>query len=163
MDIMVNWMENTPLAQWVVSVAMLWPILEIFHFLGLSLLLGSMLIVDLRLLGFFPSISITTTHKLLPWAFAGFGFNLITGVLFLFGDPSRYVYHTGFQLKMVLVLIAGLNALLFYWKIKPAMHSWGYQSPPTRLARIVAFLSLLVWFSVLVLGRLIPYVSTGTG
>jgi hypothetical protein len=62
---------------------------------------------------------------------------------------------------MVLVLIAGLNALWFIWKINPRVASWDvYGDTPTE-AKVVAVLSLVAWFGVLLLGRLIPYVGTG--
>ncbi len=161
MENLTHWMENSALGQWVFSIGWVWPVAEIFHFIGLSLLLGSMLIVDLRLMGFFRQITIETTHKLLPWAIAGFTINLITGVLFLFGDPARYAANIGFQIKVILILIAGLNALYFFWKIRPDMNSWSKDAKPPLIARTVAFLSLGVWFSILLLGRLIPYVGTG--
>jgi hypothetical protein len=161
METLTQWMESSLLGQWVTATGWVWPAAEIFHFIGLSLLLGSMLIVDLRLLGFFRTISIETTHKLLPWAIAGFVINLVTGTLFLFGDPFRYAANIGFRIKFVLIIIAGLNALLFYWKIQPTMKNWGQNTSPPIFAKSVALLSLLVWFSVLLLGRLIPYVGTG--
>ena len=161
MQTIVNWMENSQLNEWVFSIGWVWPVAEIFHFIGLSLLLGSMLIVDLRLFGFFRTISIAATHKLLPWAIGGFVINLITGVLFLFGDPTRYASNIGFRIKLVLIVVAGLNALLFFWKIKPGMNSWGVGDKPPLLAKSVAVLSLGIWFSILLLGRLIPYVGTG--
>ena len=102
-----------------------------------------------------------TTHKLLRWAAIGFGFNLITGVLFLFGDPYRYAANIGFRIKAILILVAGLNALWFYIKIKPVMGDWGPDDNPPMIAKTIAVVSLGVWFSILLLGRLIPYVGTG--
>ncbi len=134
---------------------------EILHFIGLSLLLGSMLIIDLRLFGFFRSIAIGTTHKLLKWAAIGFALNLVTGVLFLFGDPYRYAANIGFRIKAVLILVAGLNALWFYIKIKPIMGSWGPDDEPPLVAKTIAVVSLGAWVCILILGRLIPYVGTG--
>jgi hypothetical protein len=160
-ETLVSWMASHPINNWITSVGLVWPIAEIIHFIGLSLLLGSLLIVDLRLLGFFRSISIATTHKLLPWAIVGFSMNLMTGVLFLFGDPHRYSSNIGFRIKAVLIVIAGLNALWFYWKIKPAMGDWGAHDDTPVLAKTIAVLSLGIWFGVLFLGRLIPYVGTG--
>jgi hypothetical protein len=153
--------ERTALHTWVETSALLWPILEIVHFIGLSALLGSMLVIDLRLAGLFRHINIAATHKLLPVAFIGFGLNLTSGTLFFFGNPTRYAANMGFILKMSLVLIAGLNALWFWWKINPLMKTCepGVELPV--LAKIIAGISLGVWFGVLLLGRLIPYVSTG--
>ena len=161
MESLTNWMENSPINQWITSVGLVWPIAEIFHFIGLSLLLGSMLIIDLRLFGFFRSIAMETTHKLLKWAGIGFALNLVTGVLFLFGDPYRYAANIGFRIKAVLILVAGLNALWFYIKIKPIMGSWDPQDDPPLVAKTIAVVSLGAWICILLLGRMIPYVGTG--
>lgn len=135
--------------------------MEITHFIGLTLLMGGLLVVDLRMLGLFTSLSLTASHKVLPLVLLGFALNLTTGVLFFVGDPMRYSVNVGFQVKMILVLLAGANAFLFH------MQDW--LKPQSSLAmllhrvdqRIVAGLSLSLWTGVLLLGRLIPYVSTG--
>ena len=100
-------------------------------------------------------------HKLLPLVFIGFGLNLVTGILFFYGDPMRYSINIGFQIKMFLVMLAGLNALLYWWKVSPLLGEWDNESAPPRIARFVAYASLLVWTGVLLCGRLIPYVGTG--
>ena len=161
MDALVQAIEGGAINNWILSSYWLWPVLEIIHFIGLSLLLGAMLIVDLRLAGYLRQIDITATHRLLPWATFGFLLNLATGTLFFLGDPARYSINIGFQFKMVLVLIAGLNALWFIWKINPRVPSWDANGDTPTEAKVVAVLSLVAWFGVLLLGRLIPYVGTG--
>ena len=157
----VSWIEGGTLNTWVLGSSWIWPTMETLHFIGLSLMLGALLVIDLRLAGYFRKIDILVTHKLLPWVFVGFGINLVTGVLFFFGDPGRYAINIGFQIKMVLVLLAGLNALWFYWKINPVMKSWEPNGNTPALAKTIAWVSLGTWFGVLLLGRLIPYVGTG--
>ena len=115
---------DSSLTEWIQLTYWLWPVMEIIHFIGLSLLLGGLIVVDLRLAGHFRALNLAATHKLLPLVLVGFGLNLTTGVLFFYGDPLRYSVNIGFQIKMVLVALAGLNALLYYWKIKPAMATW---------------------------------------
>ena len=158
---MVEWLLGTALHSWILNTVWAWPLLETLHFFGLSLMLGALLIIDLRLVGFFQKLSIQATHQLLPWVIIGFIVNLITGVLFFVGDPARYIIHTGFQLKMLLVVLAGLNALWFFLKIDKPMRSWESHAQTPTDAKLIGGLSLVLWFSVLVLGRLIPYVSTG--
>jgi len=152
---------DSSLNQWIQETYWLWPILEIIHFVGLSLLLGGLLVIDLRMAGHFRGFDLMATHKLLPMVFIGFGLNLITGILFFFGDPMRYSINIGFQIKMALVVLAGLNALLYWWKVRPLLGSWDSDSTPPGIARFVAYASLLVWTGVLLCGRLIPYVGTG--
>jgi len=158
---MIDWMLSTSLSQWILNTAWAWPMFETFHFFGLCILLGALLIIDLRMMGLFRGMSVQATHQLLPLVFVGFGINLLTGIFFLFGDPNRYVINIGFQIKMVLVFLAGLNAVWFYLKINGPMHTWGSHDDVPTQAKIVGFLSLFLWFGVLLLGRLIPYVGTG--
>lgn len=161
MEAFAQSIEGGVIYTWVTSVYWLWPVMETIHFVGLSLLLGGLIVIDTRLAGFFRGVNIAATHKLLPWVFIGFGLNLVTGILFFFGDPMRYAINIGFQMKMVLVVVAGLNALWFWWKINPLMHGWEADADPPALAKIIAWVSLITWAGVLVLGRLIPYVGTG--
>jgi hypothetical protein len=153
--------EGGAIHHWVQSSAWLWPSLEIIHFIGLSLLLGALLVIDLRMAGYFRSLNPAATHKLLPVAFIGFALNLVTGVLFFCGDPIRYAENIGFRIKMLLVILAGINALVYAWKVKPVMHTWNANASSPPLAKAVAYSSLGVWTGVLLLGRLIPYIGSG--
>lgn len=152
---------DSPLNQWILDTYWLWPVLEIVHFFGLSLLLGGLIIIDLRLMGYFRSLNLEATHNLVSLVISGFGLNLITGALFFFGDPMRYSINIGFQIKMGLVILAGLNTLFYFWKIKPLLANWSANSDTPIPAKVIGLISLLTWTGVLVLGRLIPYVGTG--
>jgi hypothetical protein len=160
-EALVHAIEGGAINTWVLSTYWLWPLLEIIHFIGLSLLLGSILVVDLRLAGLLRQIDIMSTHRLLPWAVTGFVMNLISGFLFFFGDPGRYSINIGFQIKMVLVLLAGLNVLVFAMKINPVIRNWDPHGDTSGLAKTVAWVSLAAWTCILLLGRLIPYIGTG--
>ncbi len=160
-DAIVQAITGTAINEWILSSYWLWPLLEILHFIGLSLLLGSMLIVDLRLAGLLRQIDIMATHRLLPWAIIGFSINLVTGALFFLGDPGRYSVNIGFQIKMILVLIAGVNAIWFFRTVNPHIESWDPHGDTSAQAKLVAVVSLGAWFGVLLLGRLIPYIGTG--
>ena len=160
-DSLVQSIEGSAVNNWILSSQWLWPGMEILHFIGLSLLLGSMLVVDLRLAGFLRQIDIRATHSLLPWATVGFLLNLGSGIIFLLGDPARYAINIGFQVKMLLVLIAGLNALWFFRRLNPQIAAWQPHGDTPGEAKLVAVVSLGAWFGVLLLGRLIPYIGTG--
>ena len=146
---------NSSLNQWIGETYWLWPVLEITHFIGLSLLFGGLLMVDLRMLGLFASIAQEKVYKLLPLVIIGFGLNLITGVLFFFGDPGRYSINIAFKIKMTLVLIAGINALAYHFAVQPRSDA----NP--QLQKLSALVSLTAWTGVLLFGRLIPYIGTG--
>lgn len=163
MQALAEQLDGSAINAWVVSVYWLWPLIEIVHFVGLALLLGALLVVDLRLAGWFRTMGLEVVHQLLPVAAVGFAMNLVSGVLFFCGEPMRYAVNVGFQIKMALLALAGLNALWFAVSIRPAMASWpeNSESGPPALAKTIAYLSLALWFGVLLFGRLIPYVGTG--
>lgn len=156
-DPILSWMEGTALAQAVLNNAWVFPVLETLHFVGLILLLGSLYVIDLRFVGLAARISLQAVMALVPIALVGFVLNLSTGILFLFADPFRYYPNLAFRLKMLAVLLAGLNALWFKLSLdERALSSEPYVNPRARV-RWIAGISLLLWTAVIVLGRLIPY------
>jgi hypothetical protein len=162
MDPILTWMEGTWINTLAVSYQWSWPILETLHFVGLCLLMGPIIIIDLRLIGYARLLPAVSVHSLVPVAIAGFSINLITGIIFCFGDPYRYAVNIAFQTKMVLVVLAGLNALAFKYMVSPAIDAPNADvtgTPP--IAKLVGFVSLVIWIGVLSLGRLIPYLGTG--
>ena len=138
-----------------------WPILETLHFIGLCMLLGGLLVIDIRLLGFNKIIPTVASHDLLPVVYLGLVINTVTGIMFFIGDPHRYFINISFQLKMLLYVIAGLNALWYQFKLSPRIDALPAGSAMPVDARIAGALSLGLWFGVLILGRLIPYLGTG--
>jgi hypothetical protein len=161
MNSIADWMQSTWINGLAVNYAWTWPILETIHFIGMSLLIGAIIIMDLRLIGVPRVIPMLSVHKLLPVAFVGFGLNLLTGIIFLFGDPNRYFINISFQIKMVLVLLAGLNALLYALKVAPVMANAPPHGESPGLAKAVGAASLALWIGVVCFGRLIPYLGTG--
>ena len=154
-------LSETSLHSWVVSQAWLWPTLEVTHFFGLTLLIGGLLVVDLRVLGFAAFSPLLATYRLLPIVLVGFGLNLTTGVLFVFGDPFRYAANIGFQAKMIIIFLASANAFYHHLRITPLLSSANLNIGAPLIAKVSAATSLLAWTAVLLLGRLIPYVGTG--
>ena len=134
-----------------------WPIAETIHFFGMTILFGALLITDLRLVGFYKAMPIQATHFLIKLAIFGFVLNLITGIAFFCGDPFRYTYALAFQLKVVFLVLAGLNAAYFTFKLQPAWNEWDPHGDAPKAARISGGLSILFWGLVVIFGRLIPY------
>ena len=151
---------DSGLNRWIAETYWLWPVLEIIHFIGLSIMLGALLIIDVRLLGMLRSYDTASIKRLVPLIWFGFCINLASGTMFFVGDPMRYSVNIGFQLKMLLILIAGLNVVVYQLQVRPQLTGWNTVSMPT-IARLVAITSLATWGGVLLLGRLIPYVGTG--
>ncbi len=163
MDALQDWIVTTSLNQFVMGMAWTWPTLETLHFLALCLLLGALLVMDLRLIGLEKAIPLKAVHSLMPVAIGAFAVNLITGLGFLVGDPRLYTSNWAFWTKMVLILLAGLNFLLYYKKVEPQLFKLGPNDATPGLAKAVGAASLLFWFGVLTFGRLLPYLGPGGG
>lgn len=134
-----------------------WPLAESVHFIGLTLLLGSIGAWDLRLLGLAKQVPIAAFHRLIPFAILGFGINAASGTMFLVTFPDQYVYNPAFHLKMLCVMLAGVNVLVFYLVVFRHVRSFepGAQAPP--LAMISGAVSLALWITVIVCGRMITF------
>ena len=147
------------LHNFITSNSWVWPTLEMIHFFGLCLLFGSLLVIDLRSLGFAKKIPLATVDVLITITLIGFALNLMTGLLFVIGDPGRYFVNIAFKIKMGLIVIAGLNALFYFISVQPKIQVGPNSKDLPAYAKVVALLSLLLWTSVIVLGRMIPYVE----
>ncbi len=159
-DALGRWMASTELS-WFVKHYGVWPIAEIFHFIGLALLVGISGAFDLRLLGFARQIPIRALNALMPWAVVGFVINAITGTMFVFGYPSRYLTNPGFQFKLAFILVAGLNVLVFLLVASRDALTVGPGEDAPRVAKVIAAISLVCWFAVMYCGRMLPYVGEG--
>jgi hypothetical protein len=153
----LTWMDNSALSRMILEAAWAFPALETLHFFGLILLIGSIYVVDLRFLGLAKEVPLQAVMRFVPVAAAGFAINLITGIGFLFADPFRYYPNLSFRLKMLLVLLAGLNALWFKYAVHAGLARG--DRDPDAIARLIAAISIILWSAVIVLGRLIPYLE----
>jgi hypothetical protein len=91
-----------------------WPLAESLHFIGLSLVVGTVGLFDLRLLALAQRIPIVAMHRLIRWGLAGFGINAVSGIAFLLAEPDQYVCNPSFHVKVLFIAAAGVNALTFY-------------------------------------------------
>jgi uncharacterized membrane protein len=150
-------LDAAAIGMFVTGTKWMWPTCETLHFIGLSLLLGVVFLVDLRMLGVVKNVSFATLHRLMPWAMLGFATNVLTGLLFFVGSPEQYVNSVPFQWKMALVLIAGANALYFtmfdeVWVLEP-----GDDAPVP--ARIAAGSAVILWVAIMWCGNMLPFIG----
>jgi hypothetical protein len=127
----------------------------VIHFIGLCLLMGGMLVIDLRILGLIRRVPIQAVLALLPMAIVGFVLNLLTGIMFFCFDSFGYWRNPAFKIKMVLVLVAGLNALWFTLAEHRRLAATPGGFSTGALTKFSAAASLLLWFGVILFGRLI--------
>ena len=156
-----TWLESAlagvePL-HWLMRNTSAWPVVESLHFLGLTLLFGSIAAWDLRLLGFARRVPIVAFHRLVPFAVAGFAINAITGFMFLTGFPDQYVYNLAFHVKLVFLAVAGLNVLLFYVTTFRRLEAAAAPARDPISARIAGAISLVCWIAVIFWGRMITF------
>jgi uncharacterized membrane protein len=135
-----------------------WPILEVFHFVGLCLLFGVVLLVNLRLLGFVKGVAFADVNRLLPWAMVGLGINIVTGMLFFLASPAQYTQNSAFVWKIGLILIAGATLLYPTMSDRARELTPGDRAPLT--GRIIAAGSICLWIGVIFLGRFLPYIGS---
>ena len=138
------------------SVPWLYPTGQVLHFFGLCFLVGAILIVDLRLMGFLRRMPVRTALTLIPVALAGFAVNALTGLAFFASDPARFWFNIAFRLKVAAILIAGLNAAWFTLAEQRKVLAKGDDAAAAVSTRVTAGLSITLWFAVILFGRLLP-------
>jgi hypothetical protein len=152
----VRWLSTTGLAEFMRG-QWEWPIAESLHFMGLSMLIGTVGLFDLRLLGLGKQIPLSALHRLIPWGIAGFVTNMLTGICFLTTAGDQYVHNPAFQLKALSMGIAGINVMLFYTAMFKKVKTLGPGEDAPLPARIIGGVSLTCWLSVIACGRLLTF------
>jgi len=136
-----------------------WMWLEATHVLTLTVFAGSILFVDLRLLGWvLPKTPISRVNRsLLPLTVGGFVVLVITGALVFFAKPFDYYHNFAFRLKLVFLLFAAINIFIFHARVQANQAAWDDAPRPPASARRAAALSLLSWVLVIGAGRAMAY------
>ena len=134
-----------------------WPAIESVHFVGLTLLFGSIAVWDLRLLGMASSVPIAAFHRLVPFSVAGFGLNAASGSMFLMTEPNQYIYNPAFHFKLLFLTLAGLNILVFYALFFRRVRTLGRDARPPAGLKVIGAVSLACWAAVIICGRLITF------
>jgi hypothetical protein len=153
-----GWLKTATVASFVTGNAWVWPASETLHFIGLCLLFGVVLLVNLRMLGMMKNVSFAAVHQLLPLAIVGFGINAFTGLLFFIAAPEQYSKNAVFYWKIGLMLAAGVNLLYLTvvdraWAVGP-----GDDAPLT--AKVIAASAIFLWVGVIYCGRMLAFIGT---
>ena len=155
---LANWIVASPLHLFMEQNKIAFVASETIHFMGLTILVGALMMIDLRGLGFFKRMPMLELHKLVPIAIGAFAVQLATGIAFIFNGPQNYFDDLSFRVKMVLVLLAGVNALAFELFVFRPLVAGRTEVENGAMIKITSGLSLAIWACVLICGRLIPYV-----
>lgn len=151
-----TWLEASALGNGMRSMDWAYPAVNLLHLLGLVLLVGPMLLLDLRLLGLgtqfpLPAVSAALT----PFAVAGLCISLISGVLLFAADAGPLLVNDMLRIKLLLVALGIVNALIFRRLWTTRLHDWDTLAPRTGLVQAIG--SALCWITAASLGRLIAY------
>ena len=137
----------------------LYPAVETAHIVGISILVGSIAILDLRLLGLSRALPVRKlAAHVLPWSIASFALILPSGLAMFVAHAGELIANPVFVLKFCLIFAALTNAAVFHAGVFRGAASWDVDAMPPPAARLAATLSLLLWLSVIACGRLLAYV-----
>lgn len=165
MDIarVLSWLESSQVANGIRNSLYLFPTIESFHVFGLTMVFGTVAIMDLRLLGIasvrrpFSRVS----ADVLKWTWAAFGLTISTGLLMFSTNAAVYFHNYFFRTKMVLLALAGLNVLLFELTAGRSIHHWDKNASAPRSAKVAALVSLILWVTIIFMGRWTGFTTTG--
>lgn len=153
------WLEMLPIAG---EIGATWwfPFMESLHVLSLAIMLGAILMLDLRVLGWaalrYP-IS-TLNRELVPWSAAAFLVANVTGLAMFITRASHHVENPAFQIKMLLLLLAGVNIAYFHFRVMRTVSQWDSNTRAPLAARLAAVSSLLLWIGVTLAGRWVGHI-----
>jgi hypothetical protein len=153
------WLQHTAVGINVSESLWLFPLIETIHIWGIILLVGTTGVLDMRLLGFVLTNQRVSElhHRLIKWTWTGFAVMFITGS-FMFSSEATKMYENGaFRLKMLLIVLAGLNAMVFEFTAFRNVARWDSNARGPIGAKVAACVSLLAWVGVIAAGRWIAY------
>jgi hypothetical protein len=151
--------EASGLATGIRDALWLFPLIESTHVIGLSLVFGTILIIDLRLLG------VASTHRsfarmasdILKWTWAAFALTALTGSLMFITNARVYYHNSFFRTKMLLLALSGINMLVFELTAGRTIHRWDKAPAAPRAGKAAAALSLAMWVGIIIMGRLVGF------
>jgi uncharacterized protein DUF6644 len=155
-----EWLEQTGLGTSIRESTWLFPVIETIHIFGIVILVGATSVLDLRLMGWtLREKSVTKmAWQYLPWAWVGFAIQVITGILLFSSEATKMYENPGFQIKMLLIVVAGLNALVFHTIAYQSVGKWENDPVAPFSARAAGLISIVLWFGIVAAGRWIAYV-----
>lgn len=153
-----NPIEALPIARAMRESLWMYPIVEVIHIVGFVILVGSVLMFDLRVLGLNKQISVRALARhLLPWSWAALVLIVPTGFLMFTAHANDFLANRTFQLKMALLMTAGINAIAFHTGPYQSVKAWDVGVPAPLVAKASVAASLVLWLAVITCGRLLAY------
>lgn len=153
------WLENTLMGRSIHDSVWLFPVIETIHLFGVVILVGFASVMDLRLMGVaFKDYTVSmVAQRFLPWIWAGFVVQVVTGVLLFSSEAAKMYGSDVFRVKMLLIAVAGLNAFVFHVLAYRSVGKWENDPVAPFSARFAGTFSILLWFGIVGAGRWIAY------
>jgi hypothetical protein len=157
-----QWIFQTPLSVSIRESIWVYPILDVLHCVGILLVAGTIVVVDLRLLGLgLRRLAVSSVvSQVVPWTLAGFAFMAATGSLLAWSEPLRLYKSLFFSWKLGFLAMAGLNAAVFHLGIYRRVAAWDSEAITPVRARIAGAVSIVCWICVIAAGRAVGYETT---
>lgn len=159
LESLFNWLQNTPVGIVIAESGWMFPTVESVHVLALTLVVGSIAMMDFRLLGVFGRSHRVTqlATDVLPWTWMSFVVAVITGATLFVSAAATYWDNPFFRVKMVLLALAGANMGIFHFITWRTVHEWDENTPTPPAAKAAGLLSLVFWVGVVICGRWIGF------
>jgi hypothetical protein len=156
----LEWLESTQFSAWIRNELWGWPLALTLHALGTALVVGFILIIALRLFGFFKMIPYMLLDRLFPVVWAALALQLFSGFMLWMAKPTQYVSDAAFVLKFLLVIVGVILTLSFYRTIQREAASWEAKAAVSSRGVRLGAAALLVWCVVLIAGRLTAHLGS---
>ena len=154
----LDWLGDSSIGAAMRGDLWLYPLVEVAHIIGFTVLVGSVLMFDLRLLGLSKGIAVTALARhLLRWSMLALLLIVPAGLMMFSAHPHDFASNGVFLLKLCLIAVAGVNAVVFHLGIYRSVHGWDTQVPAPGIAKCQALLSIALWLTVILCGRLLAY------
>jgi hypothetical protein len=161
---LLSWLESTAYAEWILGLSEApysdygWPIMLGSHSLGLAIIVGVVIIINLRLLGLYSAIPYTSLAKFLPVAWVGFAINLFTGLSLFTTQATIYITNVPFLTKMTFIILGTANLVFTSKHLKREGAAWESAGTVSQAGTLLAATSLAFWALAIMTGRLIAYI-----
>jgi hypothetical protein len=159
MEPFFQWLYDSPMGTAIRESGSLFPWIESIHVLSITLVVGSIAVVDLRLLGIASKGRAVSrlSEEVLPLTWMGFIVAVITGLLLFVSNAVKYSHNPYFIAKMLLLILAGVNMLVFQFITTRGIEAWDESPSVPTAVRVAGAFSLLFWLAIITCGRWIGF------
>lgn len=154
----LEWLEFSALGNWVSGSIWGYPIMLVSHSIGLAIAVGVLFVINMRVIGYFPTLSVSSLRNFLRLAWAGFILNAISGLALFAGQATLFITNVAFLIKIAAILLGIINAAFMQSLLRQHASTWDAGAAIPVNARALAIAALALWLTAIVAGRLIAYV-----